>query len=60
MRPITLLALSSLIALAPLSLAVAAETPKSRAETPVSLATSWPVRTLSAAEAQADVALMRR
>lgn len=60
MRRFTLLALSSLIALAPLSLAVAAETPKSRAETQVSLATSWPVRTLSAAEAQADVALMRR
>lgn len=60
MRPFTLIALSSLIAMAPLSLAVAAETPNSRAETPARLATSWPVRTLSAAEAQADVALMRR
>lgn len=60
MRPFTLIALSSLIALAPLSRAVAAETPESRAEIPASSTTSWPVRTLSAAEAQADVALMRR
>ncbi len=60
MRPFTLIALSSLIALAPLSLAVAAETPMSSAQSQATLATNWPVRTLSAQEAQADVALMRR
>ncbi|OYU45826.1 MAG: hypothetical protein CFE44_05465 [Burkholderiales bacterium PBB4] len=60
MRPLTLIALSSLFAFSPLSLVVAAEAIQAHADAQPEATSTWPIRMLSASEAQADVALMRR